>query len=201
MVGLKLIHVNKEDHWTLPANSVPTHDGRDILGCQPKYIDGLVKGCTISTERVEPSDCDAVQNCGVEMHLYFLVSMILNRFSVFKILCRVRNQLFLKLWLFQIRRKIKIQYTNIHSEIYSKWLYIETVTACVYHHVVTKPMCITYIDGLVQDCSNSIADALELLQSCTKSSICNTEELLLHILRAHNISYSRFLVVRQVVEW
>ena len=25
-----------------------------------------------------------------------------------------------------------------------------------------------YIGGLVQDCSNSIADALELLQSCTK---------------------------------
>ena len=28
-----------------------------------------------------------------------------------------------------------------------------------------------YIDGFVQDCSNSIADALELLQSCTKPSI------------------------------
>ena len=28
-----------------------------------------------------------------------------------------------------------------------------------------------YIDGLVQDCSNSIADTLELLQSCTKPSI------------------------------
>ena len=27
------------------------------------------------------------------------------------------------------------------------------------------------IDSLVQDCSNSIADALELLQSCTKPSI------------------------------
>ena len=25
-----------------------------------------------------------------------------------------------------------------------------------------------YIDGLVQDCSNSIANALEFLQSCTK---------------------------------
>ena len=29
-----------------------------------------------------------------------------------------------------------------------------------------------YIDGLVQDCSNSIANALELLQSCTKLPIC-----------------------------
>ena len=27
------------------------------------------------------------------------------------------------------------------------------------------------IDGLEQDCSNSIANALELLQSCTKPSI------------------------------
>ena len=30
-----------------------------------------------------------------------------------------------------------------------------------------------YIDGLVQDCSNSIANALELVQSCTKPSIYN----------------------------
>ena len=31
-----------------------------------------------------------------------------------------------------------------------------------------------HIKGLVQDCSNSIANALELLQSCTKPSICDT---------------------------
>ena len=29
-----------------------------------------------------------------------------------------------------------------------------------------------YICGLVQDCSISIANALEILQSCTKPSIC-----------------------------
>ena len=28
-----------------------------------------------------------------------------------------------------------------------------------------------YVDGLVQDCSNSIANALELLQSCAKPSM------------------------------
>ena len=28
-----------------------------------------------------------------------------------------------------------------------------------------------YVDGLVQDCSNSITNALELLQSCTKPSM------------------------------
>ena len=33
-------------------------------------------------------------------------------------------------------------------------------------------LCNEYIDGLVQDCSNSIANALELLQSCTKPSTC-----------------------------
>ena len=32
-------------------------------------------------------------------------------------------------------------------------------------------MSIPYIDGLVQDCSNSIANALELLQSCTALSL------------------------------
>ena len=31
-------------------------------------------------------------------------------------------------------------------------------------------LCNPHVDGLVQDCSNSIANALELLQSCTKSS-------------------------------
>ena len=29
-----------------------------------------------------------------------------------------------------------------------------------------------YVVGLVQDCSNSIANALELLQSCTEPSMC-----------------------------
>ena len=32
-----------------------------------------------------------------------------------------------------------------------------------------------YFDGLVQDCSNSIANALELLQSCSKPSIYITK--------------------------
>ena len=35
-----------------------------------------------------------------------------------------------------------------------------------------------HIDHLVQDCSNSSADALELLQSCTKPSIYNQELIL-----------------------
>ena len=35
-----------------------------------------------------------------------------------------------------------------------------------------KCMYMYHIDGLTQDCSNSIAKALELLQSCTKLSTC-----------------------------
>ena len=34
-----------------------------------------------------------------------------------------------------------------------------------------KTLRIGYFDGFMQDCSNSIANALELLQSCTKPSI------------------------------
>ena len=40
---------------------------------------------------------------------------------------------------------------------------------------VTRPQLVKYIleiDGLVQDNSNCIADALELLQPCTKSRMC-----------------------------
>ena len=38
----------------------------------------------------------------------------------------------------------------------------------------------THIDGLVQDCSNSIANALELLQSCTKPLIYKHHSASIH---------------------
>ena len=44
-----------------------------------------------------------------------------------------------------------------------------TLLLVIGHHIVI----IEYIDGLERDCSNSSALAMELLQSCTKSSICN----------------------------
>ena len=31
---------------------------------------------------------------------------------------------------------------------------------------------VSFVNGLVQDCSNSIANTLKLLQSCTKPSLC-----------------------------
>ena len=43
-----------------------------------------------------------------------------------------------------------------HVQLWLKW-----IVKSLWHH----------IDGLAQDCSNSIAKALELLQSCTKPSI------------------------------
>ena len=39
------------------------------------------------------------------------------------------------------------------------------------HHLTYLIEMLNHIDGLVQDCSNSIANALELLQPCTKPSI------------------------------
>ena len=39
--------------------------------------------------------------------------------------------------------------------------------------LVSSYQSIHHIDGLVQDCSNSSALAMELLQSCTKPSICD----------------------------
>ena len=35
---------------------------------------------------------------------------------------------------------------------------------------------VNHIDGLAQDCSNSIANALELRQSCIWPSICNKSQ-------------------------
>ena len=52
------------------------------------------------------------------------------------------------------------------------------------------PRLYLYIDGLVQDCSNSIANALELLQPCTKPSIWRNKPMLPRIVafRSHVLS-------------
>ena len=42
-------------------------------------------------------------------------------------------------------------------------------------HTYQPQLCYNHIHGLVQGCSNSIANALELLQSCTKPSIYNKD--------------------------
>ena len=58
------------------------------------------------------------------------------------------------------------------------WVYI-----MAWHRIGDKPLAESmltrftdaYIDGLVQDCSNFSALAMELLQSCTKPSIYSRE--------------------------
>ena len=70
------------------------------------------------------------------------------------------------------------------------WIGVIGLFCCVYaclirrglyfyqvYRVLRKHQCFMYqytwyIDGSVQDCSNSVANALELLQSCAKPSIC-----------------------------
>ena len=57
--------------------------------------------------------------------------------------------------------------------------------------ILSKPQCVNpfcpsqtysvvHIDGLVQDCTNSIANALELLQSCTKPSTWYVNSTVVH---------------------
>ena len=43
------------------------------------------------------------------------------------------------------------------------------------------------IDGLVQDYSNYVANALELLQSCTKLPICRHQIALCHVTKLESL--------------
>ena len=61
-------------------------------------------------------------------------------------------------------RNIEKTLWHVCQEGRKNLLYIEPVPWLV--------VVVFHLDGLVQDCSNSIANALELLQSCTKPSIC-----------------------------
>ena len=49
---------------------------------------------------------------------------------------------------------------------------------------VLPPQVLHYISDLEQDCSNSIANALELLQSCTKPSYGNVYSITLQLFGA-----------------
>ena len=55
--------------------------------------------------------------------------------------------------------------TACELQLYIEWF---RSTPCLFVAVYM------YIDRLVQDCSNSIANSLELLQSCIKPSICKS---------------------------
>ena len=68
-----------------------------------------------------------------------------------------------------------LDFTNEKSSL------VQVMASCRQLHTfmspcgVTRPQFVEYIleiDGLVQDNSNCVADALELLQRCTKSWMC-----------------------------
>ena len=65
----------------------------------------------------------------------------------------------------------------------------KAITQCLVHILQ-----INYINGLAQDCSNSIAYMLELWQSCSKPSIYSSNTKLIHI-RVYPIKYSHHFVV------
>ena len=50
-------------------------------------------------------------------------------------------------------------------------LYHQGPVMNMHKKVMNMHVTVPNTDGLVQDCSNSIANAMELLQSCTKPSI------------------------------
>ena len=73
----------------------------------------------------------------------------------------------------------KIDFRSIHCVLQQPlWSACKLLSAIVNFQILIR-FCVhqilwfsLYIDGLVQDCSNSIANALELLQACTEPSIC-----------------------------
>ena len=84
------------------------------------------------------------------------------------------------------------------SASYQCWEMIENACTCIFSETNSAPLGAWYFDGLVQDCSNSSANALELLQSCTKPliysfdffcvAVCATPPTLTPPLPAHTAS-------------
>ena len=68
------------------------------------------------------------------------------------------------------------------------WLGSMTPYSVIRSHWVIQMM--LYFNGLVQDCCNSSAFAMELLQFCTKPSICPCSYFVLHICTLANSSGS-----------
>ena len=70
---------------------------------------------------------------------------------------------------------------DVNMELRELWIFMNdrwsfmnyyTVIFRLTMHVMNVILSTVYVDGLVQDGSNSIANALEKLQSCIKSSTC-----------------------------
>ena len=85
-----------------------------------------------------------------------------------------------------------------------KYLHVHNIKSLRKHN---NKIILLYIDGLAQNCSNSIADALELLQSWAKTSmylsfcllVVKHQELFGHI-RTHRYSWSGVVDARKRTE-
>ena len=69
---------------------------------------------------------------------------------------------------------VNMELRELWISINDRWSFMNyyTVIFRLIMHVMNVIVSTVYVDGLVQDGSNSIANALEKLQSCIKSSTC-----------------------------
>ena len=120
-------------------------------------------------------------------YLYFTAAMldsILCYKKAERDMSKIRHQLSMNSWIFYFSRKQ-------NEKLYGM---------CLFWELKQKYYTNMHIDGLVQDCSNSSALAIELLQSCTKPSIylilvCNVYFLTL------NFKYSpkQFFMIQCII--
>ena len=69
---------------------------------------------------------------------------------------------------------VNMELRELWISINDRWSFMNyyTVIFRLIMHVMNVIVSTVYVDGLVQDGSNSIANAFEKLQSCIKSSTC-----------------------------
>ena len=69
---------------------------------------------------------------------------------------------------------VNMELRELWISINDRWSFMNyyTVISRLIMHVMNVIVSTVYVDGLVQDGSNSIANALEKLQFCIKSSTC-----------------------------
>ena len=94
----------------------------------------------------------------------------------------------------EYREKMVSQPSYIH-----KW---NPHTKMGFFYIETRPWFLTglRIDGLVQDYSNSIANALELLQSCIKPSIYIVNNIKVNHSQTESCQYSQALFKREFLK-
>ena len=94
------------------------------------------------------------------------------------------------------RSDLRPLYWQLHTSYVRVWISIRGTSYWVIHRYTTEhtvSFAIDHVNCLLQDCGNSSANALELLQSCTKPSIYDS----LQLCRPHRV----LVIDRMVVVW